>query len=185
MELFRIYYLPQLLIDLYQPHLCLCTDDEPAVFQSDSHDDTAVQPPVSGIILQDATKRIHLEPPVSVGGAAAVIIRDAAGCLSAHTAGDVRADIQRGVVILSQRQPCGHPDGYLQVQLVHPGVPHVVHIIPAAYGYKFQSGSQRPGLIQRVFRAYPRFAGYLRITAGVLSVKAGSSDSRLCIKGDR
>ena len=70
MELFRIYYLPQLLIDLYQPHLCLCTDDEPAVFQSDSHDDTAVQPPVSGIILQDATKRIHLEPPVSVGGAA-------------------------------------------------------------------------------------------------------------------
>ena len=48
MELFRIYYLPQLLIDLYQPHLCLCTDDEPAVFQSDSHDDTAVQPPVSG-----------------------------------------------------------------------------------------------------------------------------------------
>ena len=77
MELFRIYYLPQLLIDLYQPHLCLCTDDEPAVFQSDSHDDTAVQPPVSGIILQDATKRIHLEPPVSVGGAAAVIIRDA------------------------------------------------------------------------------------------------------------
>ena len=90
MELFRIYYLPQLLIDLYQPHLCLCTDDEPAVFQSDSHDDTAVQPPVSGIILQDATKRIHLEPPVSVGGAAAVIIRDAAGCLSAHTAGDVR-----------------------------------------------------------------------------------------------
>lgn len=52
MELFRIYYLPQLLIDLYQPHLCLCTDDEPAVFQSDSHDDTAVQPPVSGIILR-------------------------------------------------------------------------------------------------------------------------------------
>ena len=53
------------------------------VFKCDSHDDTAVQPPVSGIILQYVAESIYFEKPVPVGRTGVVIIRDAAGCLSA------------------------------------------------------------------------------------------------------
>ena len=67
-----------MLVDLYQSHLCLCTDNEPAVFKCDSHDDTAVQPPVSGIILQYVAESIYFEKPVPVGRTGVVIIRDAA-----------------------------------------------------------------------------------------------------------
>lgn len=90
MKLFRLDYLSQLLVDFHQSYLCFCTDDEPAVFKRYFNDDAAVQPSVSRFILQYTAECACPEAVIAVVTAVGVILFDAAGCLSAYTASNVR-----------------------------------------------------------------------------------------------
>lgn len=85
------YHLVYLLIDFYQSHLCLCTDDESSVFKSKSQGNTCIETVVTHFPVYHTAESVYLELVSSLHTAAAIIV-GLAGGLACHAYGRIRAD---------------------------------------------------------------------------------------------
>ena len=88
------YHLVYLLIDFYQSHLCLCTDDESSVFKSKSQGNTCIETVVTHFPVYHAAESVYLELVSSLD--TATIFVGFAGGLACHTYGRIRADPDGG-----------------------------------------------------------------------------------------
>jgi hypothetical protein len=178
------YHLVYLLIDFYQSHLCLCTDDESSVFKSKSQGNTCIETVVTHFPVYHTAESVYLELVSSLHTAAAIIV-SLTGSLACHTYGRIRADTQRGMIILAQMEAGRYHEGDLQIQFMHFGLADVAYLVFTADGHEFQCGLQHPGLVEDIFCTDTSFVSYLGVTTGVFSMKMGGTDSSFCMKGQR
>lgn len=133
------YHLVYLLIDFYQSHLCLCTDDESSVFKSKSQGNTCIETVVTHFPVYHTAESVYLELVSSLHTAAAIIV-SLTGSLACHTYGRIRTDTQRGMIILAQMEAGRYHEGDLQIQFMHFGLADVAYLVFTADGHEFQTG---------------------------------------------
>ena len=144
------YHLVYLLIDFYQSHLCLCTDDESSVFKSKSQGNTCIETVVTHFPVYHTAESVYLELVSSLHTTAAIIV-GLAGGLACHAYGRIRADAQRGMIIPAQMEAGRYHEGDLQIQFMHFGLADVAYLVFTADGHEFQCGLQHPGLVEDIF----------------------------------